>query len=161
MLCTTRRHDAQRTEEGALLYPWHPWFGRRRSFDPTFNVGPLWTIVRPLDGAVGSVTGAGRRRAWTLEQKARIVAESYETGEPLCAVARRYGLTPQQLFGWRGEARRWAACAVAEMSDNQAGADRRGLDSAGAGTITGLSSIFRRPTVDSVCAKSILVPSAC
>src|SRR4030095_12107403 len=27
--CTTRRHDAQRTEERELLYPWHPWFGRR------------------------------------------------------------------------------------------------------------------------------------
>jgi transposase len=26
-------------------------------------------------------TGSGRRRAWTAEQKARIVAESYESGE--------------------------------------------------------------------------------
>jgi transposase-like protein len=43
-------------------------------------------------------TGAGHRRAWTVEQKARIVAESYESGETVCAVARRHGLTPQQLF---------------------------------------------------------------
>lgn len=46
-------------------------------------------------------TGTGRRRAWTAEQKAQIVAESYGSGETVCAVARRYALTPQQLFGWR------------------------------------------------------------
>ena len=50
-------------------------------------------------------TGAGRRRTWRAEQKARIVAESYESGETVSAVARRHGLTPQQLFGWRGERR--------------------------------------------------------
>jgi transposase len=49
--------------------------------------------------------GAGRRRRWSAEQKARIVAESYESGETVCAVARRHGLTPQQLFGWRRHTR--------------------------------------------------------
>jgi transposase len=49
-------------------------------------------------------TGAGRRRAWTAAQKARIIAESYGGGEPVSAVARRHGLTPQQLFGWRRQA---------------------------------------------------------
>src|SRR6266478_8591371 len=52
--------------------------------------------------------GTGRRRAWTAEQKARIIAESYETGETVSAVARRHGLTPQQLFGWRRVALRRA-----------------------------------------------------
>jgi hypothetical protein len=46
-------------------------------------------------------TGAGRRRAWTAEQKARVVAESYAGGESVSTVARRQGLTPRQLFGWR------------------------------------------------------------
>lgn len=46
-------------------------------------------------------TGAGRRRAWTAEEKARIVAESYVGGETVSSIARRHGLTPQQLFGWR------------------------------------------------------------
>jgi len=50
-------------------------------------------------------TGAGRRRTWTAEQKAQVLAESYESGEK-AAVARRHGLTPQQLFGWRRDARR-------------------------------------------------------
>jgi transposase len=44
-------------------------------------------------------TGVGRRRAWTAEQKLRIVAESYANGETVSAVPRRHGLTPQQLFG--------------------------------------------------------------
>src|SRR5437867_11284719 len=50
-------------------------------------------------------TGAGRRRSWTAEQKLQIINESYADGETVSAVARRHGLTPQQLFGWRRAAR--------------------------------------------------------
>jgi transposase len=50
-------------------------------------------------------TGAGRHRAWTVEQKAQILAESNESGEKVSTVARRHGLTPQQLFRWRRDAR--------------------------------------------------------
>ena len=46
-------------------------------------------------------TGAGRRRTWSDEDKARIVAEIVASGESVSAVARRHGLSPQQLFGWR------------------------------------------------------------
>jgi len=53
-------------------------------------------------------TGAGRRRSWTPEQKARIVAECDSDGGSVSAVARRHGLTPQQLFGWRRDVRRQA-----------------------------------------------------
>jgi transposase len=51
-------------------------------------------------------TGAGRRREWSTEEKKRIVAESYQSGETVSAVARRHALTPQQLFGWRRALRR-------------------------------------------------------
>ena len=44
-------------------------------------------------------TGTGRRRTWSAEDKAQIVAESVTSGESVCAVARRHGLSPQQLFG--------------------------------------------------------------
>ncbi|HTV30238.1 MAG TPA: transposase [Xanthobacteraceae bacterium] len=50
-------------------------------------------------------TGAGRRRSWSVPEKAAIIAESYGAGETVCAVARRHGLTPQQLFTWRRMAR--------------------------------------------------------
>jgi transposase len=53
-------------------------------------------------------TGAGRRRSWSAAEKAAIVAESYGAGETVCAVARRHGLTPQQLFTWRRLARQSA-----------------------------------------------------
>jgi transposase len=46
-------------------------------------------------------TGTGRRRAWLHEEKVRIVAEIASSGDSVCAVARRHGLSPQQLFGWR------------------------------------------------------------
>jgi transposase len=52
------------------------------------------------------LTGSGRGRAWSAEKKARILTESYESGDEVSAVARRHGLTPQQLFGWRRDVRR-------------------------------------------------------
>lgn len=48
-------------------------------------------------------TGTGRRRDWPLEVKASIVAESFSGQETVCAVARRHGLSPSQLFTWRRE----------------------------------------------------------
>ena len=50
-------------------------------------------------------TGAGRRRSFSDEDKARIVAEIVTSGESVSGVARRYGLSPQQLFGWRRQLR--------------------------------------------------------
>jgi transposase len=75
-------------------------------------------------------TGTGRRRRWTPEQKALIVAETYEAGETISAVARRHGLTPQQLFTWRRNAQRTQpgaspmafAAVVLEASRPRAGA---------------------------------------
>lgn len=61
-------------------------------------------------------TGSGRRREWSLEEKARIVAESYATDETVCAVARRYALSPQQLFTWRRAARQPLAETTASES---------------------------------------------
>ena len=51
------------------------------------------------------ITGAGRQRRWPAEVKARIVAESFSGELPASEIARRYGIRPQQLFGWRREAR--------------------------------------------------------
>src|SRR4051795_522895 len=47
------------------------------------------------------ITGVGRRRRWTDEEKAWIVAESLAPATTTSAVARRYGLHPSQLFVWR------------------------------------------------------------
>ena len=50
-------------------------------------------------------TGAGRRRNWSAEEKAAIVAESFSGQDTVCNVARRHGLTHSQLFAWRRQAR--------------------------------------------------------
>jgi transposase len=51
------------------------------------------------------ITGGGRRR-WTVDEKAQIVSETLESGAVVSVIARRYGLSPQQLFAWRREARK-------------------------------------------------------
>jgi transposase-like protein len=51
------------------------------------------------------ITGTGRRRRWSSEDKARIVEESLASGVSVSEVARHHGLSPQQLFAWRREAR--------------------------------------------------------
>jgi transposase len=50
------------------------------------------------------ISGVGRRRRWTREAKARIVAESFSSGLAISEVARRHDIRPQQLFGWRHQA---------------------------------------------------------
>jgi transposase len=61
-------------------------------------------------------TGAGRRRSWSIEEKAAIVAESLSGRESVSAVARRHGLTPGQLFGWRRQAGNGSALARERVS---------------------------------------------
>jgi transposase-like protein len=47
------------------------------------------------------ITGVGRRRRWSDEDKARIVAECLDPTTTVSAVAWRYGLHSSQLFVWR------------------------------------------------------------
>jgi transposase len=51
------------------------------------------------------LTGTERRRQWSAEDKERIVSESYSGVDNVSRIARRHGLSPQQLFTWRREAR--------------------------------------------------------
>ena len=52
------------------------------------------------------IHGGGDRRKWTRDEKAQAVEASLVPGVVVSEVARLYGLTPQQLFAWRREARR-------------------------------------------------------
>ncbi len=51
------------------------------------------------------ITGTGRRRRFSEDFKARIVEETLVPGAVVSEVARRHGLTPQQVFTWRRQAR--------------------------------------------------------
>src|SRR5690554_236403 len=44
------------------------------------------------------------RRNWPDETKARIVEEALAPDVNVSAIARRYGMSPSQLFGWRRKA---------------------------------------------------------
>jgi transposase len=75
------------------------------------------TLDHTLELEVGAVrrleviTGVGGRRRWSDEMKARIVHEAMRPGAVVSQIARRYGLTPQQVFTWRRLARRHAMAA--------------------------------------------------
>jgi transposase len=47
------------------------------------------------------VIATGARRRWTDEEKQRIVGESFDGPRRVSATARRYGLSPSQLFACR------------------------------------------------------------
>ena len=57
-------------------------------------------------GRVEIRTGIGRRRRWSDEEKARIVAEAFAPGAVKSEVARRHNILPQHLFTWIVAARR-------------------------------------------------------
>jgi len=54
------------------------------------------------------ITGAGGRRRWSADEKARILDEAMAPGAVVSEVARRNGLSPQHLFTWRRQAKREA-----------------------------------------------------
>ncbi len=60
-----------------------------------------------IEGAVGRrrVEGGRRRRTYSLEDKRRLVAESYEPGASVSQVARRHDLNANLLFNWRRQLR--------------------------------------------------------
>jgi transposase len=51
------------------------------------------------------LVGCERRRRWTTAQKRRIVEESFAPGASVSEVARRHEVHPNQLHGWRKDAR--------------------------------------------------------
>jgi len=68
------------------------------------------------------LTGPGRRRTWSAAEKAEVVAETLVPGVRVSDVARRWQLHPQQLFGWRHQAKKASKATAlrepAPMSDS-------------------------------------------
>src|SRR3954470_1066266 len=63
------------------------------------------------------LTGPGRRRRWSADEKARIVAETLLPGARVSEVARRWQVCSQQVFGWRRAARQDAPLVPAKTAD--------------------------------------------
>ena len=110
------------------------------------------------------ITGTGRRRQWSDDDKARIIIESLRPGSCVSEVARRNGLSPQQLLGWRREAR----AIMAEEADDASGLGQAASavahaksggrkPSAGESSSAGRVPAFA-PVVVATCAAAPLAP---
>ena len=70
---------------------------------------PEATTARRLE----VITGTGRRRWFSADDKARMIEETLVPGAVVSEVARRHGIAPQQLFTWRRQARQPAGADAA------------------------------------------------
>ncbi|MDE3081204.1 MAG: transposase [Paracoccaceae bacterium] len=64
---------------------------------------PVTSSLQLVEAVIGPFEGApiGERRRWSDEFKAQAVAAALEPGVNVSALARRLGISPSQLFGWR------------------------------------------------------------
>jgi transposase len=63
-------------------------------------------------GPIEVITSVQRRRRWSPEEKRALLEEAEQPGNSLSAVARKYGVNPNQLFHWRKLMREGALVAV-------------------------------------------------
>ena len=74
------------------------------------------------------LVGRERRRRWTTAQKRRIVEESFAPGASVSEVARRHEVHPNQLHGWRKDARLGSLPIVASLPGRFAPVEIAGVD---------------------------------
>ena len=74
------------------------------------------------------LVGRERRRRWTTAQKRRIVEESFAPGASVSEVARRHEVHPNQLHGWRKDARLGSLPIVASLPGSFAPVEIAGVD---------------------------------
>jgi transposase len=71
-------------------------------------VSKLDDVVEPETVSVHRlevISGTGRRRSFSDDFKTRVVEETLAPDAVVSQIARRHGLTPQQVFTWRRQAR--------------------------------------------------------
>ena len=76
------------------------------------------------------ITGQSRRRRWTRNEKARIVAESFETDANISEVARRHGVARGLLTAWRRQVAAAARSRVPSFVPVQIDAEESGRGAA-------------------------------
>jgi transposase len=93
-------------------------------------------IAEQSFGRVEDLSGTPRRRRWSAEEKARIVAESSAPGAVARTVALGHGVHPNQLYGWRrefgGTAERGLVCGFVPVTLAEEAPGRGGGLAAGA-----------------------------
>ena len=66
------------------------------------------------------IAGVERRRLFTDEQRARIVAETFRPGVSIVAVARRHDLPPRLLYLWRSRLKQAGLVSTTQVDDADA-----------------------------------------
>jgi transposase len=61
------------------------------------------------------ISGVGRRRSYSDEEKQRLVAEAFQPGVTVVDYARQQGLCPSLLHRWRRQARQRSAAETASV----------------------------------------------
>ena len=87
-------------------------------------------IPRDSTGAserIEIITGHERRRRYSDEDKARLVAEAGQPGQGVHAVARRHGVCSSLLYRWRrdGVGAQWSAAPTQRLIPVQVAAEHR------------------------------------
>jgi transposase len=75
----------------------------------------MMDVADGFDGQIEIVRRTRGYRRWPDDVKARIVAESFQTGVRVADVARRHGLASHQLSDWRRQARQGLLALPAEI----------------------------------------------
>jgi hypothetical protein len=78
----------------------------------------------PLSRPIVPPAREGHRRAFSDDDKRRIVEEAVQPGANLSAVARCYGIAARVLFRWKQEIAARPVFVAVEITDAQAPADR-------------------------------------
>jgi transposase-like protein len=74
-------------------------------FDNLLSVAHTFSELQKSDlRLIDSEIAIDKRRKWSVQDKLRIVIESYDGSVAASEVARKHDITPNQLFEWR----RWA-----------------------------------------------------
>lgn len=84
-------------------------------------------MTRTID-RVEVITSVQRRRRWSVEEKVRIVEETYLPGMSVSLVARQHGIAGNQLFTWRRLMAQGALTAAAAGGEVVPTAEYRALE---------------------------------
>jgi transposase len=103
-----------------------------------------------LDGAPSQL-----RRRWSDEIKEQVIAESLVPGANVSAIARRIGIEPSQLFGWRRKAVREGLISVIEPQP-ESPVRRTQCKSAVVEIIIGAAVIRVNDTIDEEALRRVL-----
>jgi transposase len=113
----------------------------------TMSSEPISRVER-----VEVITSVQRRRRWTTAEKVRLVEEAMQPGSSVSLVARRSGVSPSLLFGWKRRMLEGGTTAVQADDDVVAVARVRELEK----RVRDLECMLGRKTLEAEILKEAL-----